>query len=224
MCPIQRYGADTTRLYEMFMGPLETTKPWSMQGVEGISRFLNRAWRMIVDESADSMQLSPKVASGEMHPDEDQLRVLHKTIQSVTQDMESLSFNTAISRLMEFVNYFTGQDSRPLALHGELCAPALADGAAHLGGAVAGSRPFGIPGVRALAGFRSQAYPGEHDRNSGPDQRQGARADPVPVGATEDEIKQAALADPRIKKAPRRPARLRKVIVVPRKLISIVTG
>ena len=61
--PIQRYGADTTRLYEMFMGPLETTKPWSMQGVEGISRFLNRSWRMIVDESADAMQLNPKISA-----------------------------------------------------------------------------------------------------------------------------------------------------------------
>ena len=111
--PVDRYGSDTTRLYEMFMGPLEATKPWSMQGVEGISRFLNRAWRMIVDESAEEMRLNPKVASGNAAPNEEQLRVMHKTIQSVTQDMESLRFNTAISRRMEFVNYFTGQDSRP---------------------------------------------------------------------------------------------------------------
>ncbi len=58
--PLQQYGADTTRLYEMFMGPLETTKPWSMQGVEGISRFLNRAWRMIIDEAAEQLRLSPQ--------------------------------------------------------------------------------------------------------------------------------------------------------------------
>ncbi len=113
--PVQHYGADTTRLYEMFMGPLETTKPWSMQGVEGISRFLNRAWRMIVEESADVMQLNPKVGPKDAAPNEEQLRMLHKTIQAVTQDMEKLSFNTAISRLMEFVNYFTSQDRRPYA-------------------------------------------------------------------------------------------------------------
>jgi leucyl-tRNA synthetase len=113
--PIQKYGSDTTRLYEMFMGPLETTKPWSMQGVEGISRFLNRSWRMIMDDSLDSMQLNPKVASAEVPPNEEQLRILHKTIQSTTQGMESLSFNTAISRLMEFVNYFTAQEIRPLS-------------------------------------------------------------------------------------------------------------
>ena len=109
--PIQKYGGDATRLYEMFRGPLEAVKPWSMQGTEGISRFLNRSWRMIVDDEADKTRLNTKVvdayASGE------QLRVLHKTIQAVTQGMENLSFNTAISRLMEFVNYFTAQDIRP---------------------------------------------------------------------------------------------------------------
>src|SRR5881628_827416 len=90
--PLQQYGADTTRLYEMFMGPLETTKPWSMQGVEGISRFLNRAWRMIVDEESTQLKLSSKLKDA--GPDKEQLRVLHKTIQAVTQDMEALRFNT----------------------------------------------------------------------------------------------------------------------------------
>ncbi|HSW38043.1 MAG TPA: leucine--tRNA ligase, partial [Acidobacteriota bacterium] len=111
--PIERYGSDTTRLYEMFMGPLETTKPWSMQGVEGISRFLNRAWRMIVDETADVAALNPRVTPMDSSPNKEQLRVLHKTIRAVTEDMQNLGFNTAISRLMEFVNFFTGQEKRP---------------------------------------------------------------------------------------------------------------
>ena len=109
--PIQKYGSDTTRLYEMFMGPLETVKPWSMQGTEGISRFLKRAWRMIIDDEAETMNLSPKVS--DVPADSEQLRVMHKTIHAVTQGMESLSFNTAISRLMEFVNFFTSQEVRP---------------------------------------------------------------------------------------------------------------
>jgi leucyl-tRNA synthetase len=109
--PLAQYGADTTRLYEMFMGPLEATKPWSMQGVEGISRFLNRAWRMIVDEDAEEMCLNPAITDGA--PTDEQLRVLHKTIKVVTEDIEALRFNTAISRLMEFVNFFTGQPVRP---------------------------------------------------------------------------------------------------------------
>src|SRR5216117_215759 len=110
--PLQQYGADTTRLYEMFMGPLETTKPWSMQGVEGISRFLNRAWRMIVDEEAQGMRLNRKVLDN-VEPTNEQLRALHKTIQSVTEDLEALRFNTGISRLMEFVNFLTSQAARP---------------------------------------------------------------------------------------------------------------
>ena len=110
---VQDYGADALRLYEMFMGPLEATKPWSMSGVEGVSRFLGRAWRMIADERSDQVQLNPAVQ--EIAPDAEQLRVLHKTIQAVTNDIEQLSFNTAISRMMEFLNFFSAQEPRPRA-------------------------------------------------------------------------------------------------------------
>src|SRR4029077_6772325 len=98
--PIEQHGADVTRLYEMFMGPLEDTKPWSMQGVEGVSRFLARAWRLIVDEDAEAMRLVP--ALSDEAPTEAQARVLHRTIKAVSDDMEALRFNTAIARLMEF--------------------------------------------------------------------------------------------------------------------------
>ncbi|QDT50174.1 Leucine--tRNA ligase [Symmachiella dynata] len=105
------YGADALRLYEMFMGPLEQTKPWNMSGVEGVSRFLARAWRMIADDVAEEAKLNPAIQAVE--PNADQLRILHKTIQAVSDDCEKLSFNTAISRLMEFTNHFSQQDSRP---------------------------------------------------------------------------------------------------------------
>jgi len=105
------YGADALRLYEMFMGPLEQTKPWNMSGVEGVSRFLARAWRMIADDFAEDVRLNPAVQPVE--PNADQLRILHKTIQAVSDDCEKLSFNTAISRLMEFTNQFSQQESRP---------------------------------------------------------------------------------------------------------------
>ena len=111
---VGEYGADSLRLYEMFMGPLEATKPWSMSGVEGVSRFLGRAWRMIVDERADELTLHPAIAESE--PDGDQLRVLHHTIKTVTDDIEKLSFNTAISRLMEFTNALGQADPRPRSL------------------------------------------------------------------------------------------------------------
>jgi leucyl-tRNA synthetase len=98
----------------MFMGPLEATKPWSMSGVEGVSRVLGRVWRMVVDERSDDVCLSPAIQ--EVEPTADQLRLLHKTIQAVTADIENLSFNTAISRMMEFVNGISPLEQRPRKL------------------------------------------------------------------------------------------------------------
>ena len=111
---VKEYGADSLRLYEMFMGPLEATKPWNMSGVEGVHRFLGRAWRMITDERQDAVVINPAVQ--DVEPSNEQLRLLHKTIQLVTRDIEALSFNTAISRLMEFVNAVSGLDIRPRKL------------------------------------------------------------------------------------------------------------
>ncbi len=108
---VREYGADSLRLYEMFMGPLEATKPWSMTGVGGVRNFLDRVWRMIVDDRADTLTLSPHVA--DVRCDPEQARVLHSTIRKVTEDTASLSFNTAIARMMEFTNHFTRCDVRP---------------------------------------------------------------------------------------------------------------
>jgi leucyl-tRNA synthetase len=108
---VHDYGADSLRLYEMFMGPLEQTKPWSMSGVEGVFRFLARVWRMITDDKSDEIKLNPAVT--ETEPTDDQLRILHKTIKAVTEGIEKLSFNTAISRMMEFTNELSGQNVRP---------------------------------------------------------------------------------------------------------------
>ena len=108
---VDAYGADALRLYEMFMGPLEQVKPWSMKGVEGVYRFLARVWRMITDEDADEIRLNPAVQEADLN--EDQERILHKTIKAVTEDIEKLSFNTAISRMMEFTNEFSPQEVRP---------------------------------------------------------------------------------------------------------------
>lgn len=90
---IEQYGADAFRLYEMFMGPLEQVKPWSTRGVYGTFRFLSRAWRLITENPLS-----------EKEPDQNQLRVLHQTIDRVTSDIEELRMNTAIAALMEFVN------------------------------------------------------------------------------------------------------------------------
>jgi len=103
------YGADSMRLYEMFMGPLEAVKPWNMQGVEGVHRFLQKTWKMIVNE--DSNQISDAVK--QTQADEDTLRLLNQTIKKVGDDIENFRFNTAISAMMIFVNHLSKQHVRP---------------------------------------------------------------------------------------------------------------
>ena len=110
---VSDYGADSLRMYEMFMGPLEQVKPWSMSGVDGVYRFLARVWRMITDERADEVTRNSAIQDTPLN--EDQERLLHKTIKAVTEDIEKLSFNTAISRMMEFTNVMSGEDVRPKA-------------------------------------------------------------------------------------------------------------
>jgi len=104
---VKEYGADSLRLYEMFMGPLEAMKPWNMRGVEGVYRFLSRVWRVIVDDAAEKPILHPNVK--DIVPDPETLKLLHKTIKKVTEDTEGLRFNTAISSLMEFNNHLTAR-------------------------------------------------------------------------------------------------------------------
>jgi leucyl-tRNA synthetase len=95
----------------MFMGPLEAMKPWSTRGVEGVTRFLDRVWRLIV---ADDGALSPAVTSAQ--PTLEHRRLLHQTIKKVTEDLESLRFNTAISQMMVFTNEMTKLEQRSRSL------------------------------------------------------------------------------------------------------------
>ncbi|MBX7254967.1 MAG: leucine--tRNA ligase [Candidatus Hydrogenedentes bacterium] len=102
---VHQYGADSMRLYEMFMGPLDREKPWSDEGVQGVHRFLKRVWALFVGEDGG---LSPKIV--DEGGDASVEKVLHKTIKAVGADIEHLQFNTAIARLMEFVNAATKAD------------------------------------------------------------------------------------------------------------------
>lgn len=96
---ISKYGADSFRMYEMFMGPLEAVKPWNTDGVEGLYRFLHRAWKLIIDQNGE---VSSNITDDPM--DKDMLRIVHQSIKKVTEDCEALGFNTAISQLMIFLN------------------------------------------------------------------------------------------------------------------------
>jgi leucyl-tRNA synthetase len=109
---VRDLGADSMRLYEMFMGPLDRDKPWTDEGIQGVHRFLRRAWALFIDEK-----------TGEIHGrivdkggDQDMVKLLHQTIAAVTHDIDHLLFNTAISRLMEFVNaaYRVDKVDRPV--------------------------------------------------------------------------------------------------------------
>ncbi len=100
---IRQYGADAFRLYEMFMGPLREVKPWSTQGVEGVYRFLHRFWRMCIE--TENGGVAPQVDDTPLTRDQE--RLLHQTIKKVSEDIESLSYNTAISQLMVFQNEFS---------------------------------------------------------------------------------------------------------------------
>jgi leucyl-tRNA synthetase len=99
---VARHGADAFRLYEMFLGPLEQVKPWNTRGVEGMSRFLNRVWRLVAGSDADDGGNAPAVADAA--PTREQQRLVHHTIAKVTEDIEAMRFNTAISALMELTN------------------------------------------------------------------------------------------------------------------------
>lgn len=95
---VESHGADTLRLYEMFMGPLEASIAWSTTGLDGARRFLDRIWRLFIE---DNGELSPKVVNESSELLE---RVYHQTVKKVTEDLEGLRFNTAISQLMVFIN------------------------------------------------------------------------------------------------------------------------
>ncbi len=100
---VNSHGADTLRLYEMFMGPLEAAKPWSEQGVDGAKRFLDRIWRLYTELDKIKDEANPNLES-----------IYHKTVKKVTEDYETLGFNTAISSMMIFINAVYKEDVFPL--------------------------------------------------------------------------------------------------------------
>ncbi|HRK60438.1 MAG TPA: leucine--tRNA ligase, partial [Candidatus Kapabacteria bacterium] len=107
---VAQFGADALRVFEMFMGPLEAAKPWASKGVEGVFRFLNRVWRLFVDENGTLLSNVQDVPLTK-----EQEYVLHYTIKKISEDIENLSMNTAVAQMMIFVNEFTKADIRPLS-------------------------------------------------------------------------------------------------------------
>jgi leucyl-tRNA synthetase len=224
---IDQYGADAFRCYEMFMGPLEQMKPWSMRGVEGVFRFLARVWRLLMTENqAGEWELSAKLK--DVDPDRAQQKITHATIKKVTEDIDSLSFNTAISQMMIFVNVFTNAEVIPLrAMRTFLVL--LNPFAPHLS-----SELWEKLGAKFRGGqgdITEQSWPDYDEQLLVEDeieivvQVNGKVRDRMKMSilATEDEMKAAALANPKIRKLVAEKT-IRKVVAIPKKLVSIAAS
>jgi leucyl-tRNA synthetase len=216
---VRDFGADSLRLYEMFMGPLEATKPWSTTGVSGVRGFLDRCWRLVVDERADELMLAPQVCDDP--PTDDQLRELHRTIDKVTKDIQSLSFNTAIAKMMEFVNFCTPLEQRPRAIL-EPFVTVLAPFAPHLAEEL--WKLLGRPAPVSLAAWPAVEEKWlKDDTVEIPVQIQGKLRGRVvvPADTDADAMKVAAAADPKIAEL-LAGKQIVKVVAVPGRLVNFV--
>ncbi len=224
---IDQYGADAFRCYEMFMGPLEQMKPWSMRGVEGVARFLARVWRLFMTENqAGNWELSARIK--DVGPTGSQTKITHATIKKVTTDIESLSFNTAISQMMIFVNAFIpqrGTETLPLSAMRSFLV-LLNPFAPHLTSELWEKLNSKF---RDNAGdITGQKWPVYDEQFLVEDeveiviQVNGKVRDRMKMSilATEEEIKTAALANPKIQKFTSGKT-IRKIVVVPSKLVNI---
>ena len=210
----EAYGADTFRLYEMGMGPLAQSKPWETRAVVGSQRFLQRLWRNVVNEETGDL------VTRDTDIDEATLHALHKTIDAVTKDYEGLSFNTAIARLTEYNTVLTALKVvpraavEPLVLMVAPLAPHIAEELWHRLGheQSLAHEPFPVADPELVT---------EDTITAVVQVRGKLRAQlEVPTSITEDELRELALAHPRIVKEI--PNGVRKVIVKAPKLVNVV--
>jgi len=224
------YGADTFRLYEMYMGPLDMSKPWNPRDIIGLHRFLQRAWRLAIDEQTGSVTAAAA-------PDPALETLLHRTIHKVAGDIERLSFNTAIAALIEFVNAAvkaspetkSGEPARGVLTRDQLSrfALCLSPFVPHLAEEI-----WHRLGLRETTGtIVRQPWPSVNEAMLKDDQveiavqiagKLKARV-MVPAGATDEQAQKIALAHPEIAAAVAGKS-VKKVVVVPGRLVNIVAG
>jgi leucyl-tRNA synthetase len=222
---VEEFGADALRLYEMFLGPLEATKPWSTSGVEGVYRFLARVWRLVMDEDQEGQwQLSSALESIDLSSR--QQKVVHSTIKKVSEDLESLSFNTAIAQMMIFVNEFTGTERKPveavrclLTLLSPFAPHLVEELWSHLGNKFDGFE--GMACQQSWLVWRDEFLAQEEVEIV--IQINGKLRDKVTVkkDSGKAELEQVALASLRVQEASRDKV-IRKIIVVPNKVVNVV--
>jgi leucyl-tRNA synthetase len=239
---LSEYGADAFRLYEMFMGPLEMVKPWNTKGVEGVYRFLGKVWRLFTDESSvtefeqalttsepakraallETIKLSPAILDA--IPSPAQLKTLHACIKKVTEDLDGLRFNTAISALMMFINEAMTWEVKPRSVLRDfliLLQPFAPHIAEELWAKLSKNRES----------LSYQPWP-KYDAAllvenvlEIPVQVNGKLRDVIKIAADapQSELEAAALASEKVKLFTEGKT-IRKIIVVPKKLVNIAVG
>ena len=211
---IEKYGADTFRMYEMFLGPLENHKPWDTKGIEGVYRFIKKLWRLFYDEKG-------KLIVNDKQPNEKELKVLHQTIRKIQEDIERFSFNTAVSQFMICVNELTDLKCHKKEILEKLVI-LISPYAPHIAEelwSVLGNEP-GISYV-AFPEFNEEyikenifEYPVSFNG------KMRFKLE-LPVDMPKDEIEKAVLAEEKSQKYIAG-KQVRKVIIVPKKIINVV--
>ena len=244
---LKEFGADAFRLYEMFMGPLEMVKPWSTQGVAGVYKFLGRVWRLFVDEASETefeqaettaenagkrkellglIKLDPAIKDASPTPA--QLKTLHTCIKKVTEDLDGMRFNTAISAMMVFTNDAMTWETKPVPVLREFLI-LLAPFAPHLAEelwqqlSTLDSRPSTSLSYAPWPKFDPALL--VEDTLEIPVQVNGKLRDVIRVPANADNatVEAAAKASEKAQQFMAGKT-IRKVIVVPKKLVNLVVG
>ena len=210
---VDRYGADTLRLYEMFLGPVEASKPWDTNGIDGVNRFLKKLWNLVFD--GDKLRLTSEKPSAQA------LKSLHKLIKKVTTDIEVLSYNTSVAAFMICINELYTMKCRSKAIYDDLVV-VLSPFAPHMGEEL--WHVLGHEG--SVCDARWPKWNEEYLKESQVKYTVLFNGKPrynieVPTGTGKDEVQCIALANPGAEKwvAGKTP---KKVIVVPGKIVNVV--
>jgi len=219
---IREHGADALRVFEMFLGPLEQMKPWSSKGMEGSVRFLARVWRLVCEET-ESGEWIPSPTLTDEPPGPETVKALAKATAKVTEDLEKLQFNTAISALMVLVNHLTGLQKRPKAAVAQL-AKLLAPFAPHLAEEVhvrLGGK--GLVSVAAWPTFRKEDLTEESVELAVQVNSKLKGRITLPSKASREETEKMVREHPEINNWTSGKT-VQKTIVVPGRIINLITG
>jgi leucyl-tRNA synthetase len=242
---LREFGADAFRLYEMFMGPLQDTKPWNTRGVEGVYRFLGRVWRLFVDEKSETAYEQAEVTAEKPGADlldlilvdgaisdvaatPEQLKTLHACIKKVTEDLEGMRFNTAISAMMVFVNEANGWQTRPVSVMKpflQLLAPFAPHLAEELWARLHATFGQAVPSLTYAPWPKFDPALLVEREIEIPVSVNGKMRDviKVPVDADQATLEAAAKAAPKAQPFLEGKT-IKKVIVVPKKMVNLVVG